>query len=462
MEQIRKENKMGVEPVGSLLIKMSFPMMLSMLVMALYNVVDSVFVSRVSEDALTAVSLAFPFQMLITSVGVGTAVGVNSLVARRLGEGRQPDANCAASHGLYLALLSALVFTIAYIAFARPALALFAEGDIAVLDMSVSYLTICGGLCAFSMMAIMTEKILQGTGDTFHAMVIQLVGALTNIVLDPIMIFGYLGFPALGVAGAALATVIGQLVSMITGFYILFARNKLISIRIRGFRFRKETVGNIYRVGLPSIVMQAIGSVTTFGLNKILMMFSKTAVSVLGVYFKLQSFVFMPVFGLNSGAMPIMAFNYGARDKERVMKTLKLSALYALIIMCVGLALFQAIPDKFLLLFDASDHMLDIGTHAFRVISLCFPFAALGVMFSSLYQAVGIGIYSLLVSLARQLIVILPAAYVLAVTAGLDAVWFAYPIAECLSMIISAALVVFVYRKYIRNLQKTPETQEIA
>ena len=293
METIQRENNMGVEPIPSLLIKMSLPMMASMLIMALYNVVDSIFVSRISENALTAVSLVYPFQMLVISVAVGTGVGVNSLIARRLGEKRQADADTAAATGQFLALVSALVFMTVYALFPRQLLSAFAD-DAEILSLATTYLRICGGLCGFVMLATMAEKTIQATGDTIRPMLIQLAGAIFNIEFDPIFIFGYFGLPAMGVAGAALATVGGQAVSMLLGFFFLFRRRNLVTIRLRGFRPQWSFIADSYRVGLPSIVMQAIGSVTTFALNKILYLFTPTAVSVLGVYFKLQSFIFMP------------------------------------------------------------------------------------------------------------------------------------------------------------------------
>ena len=451
MEMNRRENKMGVQPIPSLLIKMSLPMMASMLVLALYNVVDSIFVSRVSENALTAVSLVYPFQMLIVSVGVGTAVGVNSLIARRLGEQRQEAADTAATTGQFLALVSALVFTLVYAILPRTLLKGFAD-DVEILDHATTYLRICGGLCCFQMLSVMCEKTIQATGDTVRPMLIQLAGAIFNIIFDPILIFGYLGFPALGVAGAAIATVGGQAVSMVIGFLFMFRKGNLVTLRLKGFRPQKRVIGEIYQVGAPSIVMQAIGSVTTFALNKILYAFTPTAVSVLGVYFKLQSFVFMPVFGLNSGAMPIMGYNYGARNKKRLLQALKCGVLYALTIMLIGLVIFQIFPDVLLNLFDASEHMMQIGMRALRTISFCFPFAAIGIMLSTMFQAVGQGINSMIMSLSRQIIVLIPAAYLLATFLGLDAVWYAFVIAEAVSLVVCIFLLRRTYVRYIKPM----------
>ena len=357
------ENKMGVEPIRSLVLKMSFPMMVSMLMQAMYNIVDSIFVSRISENALTAVSLVFPYQMLIVAVAVGTGVGVNSLVARRLGEKRQEDANRAAAHGEFLSLLSGAAFGLLFALFTPQLIAVF-NPDAEIYDYACTYLYYVGVPCIFLIFQCMFEKVLQATGDTFHAMLSQLTGAIFNIVFDPILIFGLLGFPKLGVAGAAIATVLGQLLGMLVGMYYLHKDNGLIQVKLRGFRPQRQFISEIYRVGLPSIVMQAIGSVTNFGMNKILIAFTPTAVSVLGVYFKLQSFVFMPVFGLNSGTMPIMSYNYGARNRKRVEEALRCGCLYAVAIMSVGTVLFQIFAEQFLLLFDASAFMLEIGVPA--------------------------------------------------------------------------------------------------
>ena len=409
VEKIQRENKMGVQHVPTLLIKMSLPMMASMLVMALYNIVDSIFVSRISENALTAVSLVYPFQMLFTSVAVGTGVGVNSLIARRLGEQRQAEADSAAATGQFLALVSAVAFMLIYAIFPRQLLSSFADNE-EILNYATTYLQLCGGLCGFAVIATMAEKTIQATGDTIRPMMIQLAGAIFNIIFDPILIFGYFGFPAMGVAGAAIATVGGQLISMILGFVFLFRRSNLT-----------------------------------------------TAVSVLGVYFKLQSFVFMPVFGLNSGAMPIMGYNFGARNKKRLLQALKCGVLYAFAIMTVGLVLFQIFPDVFLRMFDASDNMMEIGVRALRIISLCFPFAAIGIMLSTLFQAVGQGVNSMIMSLCRQIIVLIPVAYLLAMEWGLNAVWYAFVIAEAVSLFICIALLRRTHARYIKPLDDQPE-----
>ncbi len=444
-------NKMGTEPIGPLVLRMSFPMMVSMLTQALYNIVDSIFVARLSESAFTAVSLVFPFQMLVISVAVGTGVGVNSLAARRLGEGKQAEANAAAAHGQFLALLSGLGFMVGFALFTPALIGLF-QPDGEIYRLACTYLYWVGVPSVFLIFQCMYEKILQATGDTFHSMLAQLAGAVFNIIFDPILIFGLLGFPRLGVAGAAIATVLGQALGMGLGWYYLHKKNSLIDISLRGFRPQRATIREIYRVGLPSIAMRAISSVTTFGMNHILMGLTPTAVSVLGAYYKLESFVFMPVFGLGSGAMPIIGYNYGAGSKKRVLRTLKYSCLYAGAILSVGMLLFLLFAEAFLLLFNPSAQMLEIGAPALRIISLCFPPAALGIMFSTFFQAVGNGRRSLLVSALRQLVVILPVAYFLSGTYGLWAAWAAYPIAEMVALVISALLLRQTVRESIEPL----------
>ncbi|MEG1559436.1 MAG: MATE family efflux transporter [Clostridia bacterium] len=453
MEVINKapmENKMGTKPVAGLLIKMSLPIMLSMFVMALYNIVDSIFVAQVSSEALTGVSLAFPFQMILIGVGVGTGIGVNSLISRSLGEKNQLRANNTASIGIILALLSGLLFSLLYFFLSEPLMRIFISDDL-ILPQATSYLRICGTFCTFSMIGIMMEKIIQGTGSMIPPMVIQLAGAVTNIILDPILIFGYFGITPMGVDGAAIATVIGQGFSMLVA--ILFLRkDKQISIGFRGLKIDWSIIKGIYSVAMASIVMQCIGSFTTFALNAILMVFTPVAVNVLGIYFKIQSFVFMPIFGLNSGALPIMAYNYGAKNKKRFKDTLKYGIIIAVSIMIVGVLVFQFFPGTLLSLFNADKVMLDMGTRALRIISICFPFAAVGIMLVTMFNALGKGIYSLIVSAARQLLVIVPAALILANTVGLDGVWFAYPIAEIVGMVLSAIFFKITYKKYIANM----------
>lgn len=434
--------KMGTMPVGKLLATMALPAMCSMLVQSLYNVVDSIFVARISEDALTAVSLAFPMQMLILAFSLGASVGTNSLIARRLGEGRQKDASDAANNGLFIAGIISILFMILGLFFVRPFLSLF-PADPATTEMAVQYLRIVM-IFSFGMhIAGMGEKILQSTGNMIIPMISQLVGAVVNIILDPIMIFGLLGFPALGVAGAAIATVIGQMMAMTYVLIMLAVRSHDVHITFRHFRPNPVAIRDIIAVGLPVMVMNAIGSFTTTFMNKILIGFSSTAVAVMGVYFKLQSFVFMPVFGLTQGAMPIMGYNFGANNRNRFIKTLKLSLLTAGVIMTLGTLLFWTFPEPLLRLFDAGEQMLEIGTVALRAVSLSFIGAAAGIILSTMFQSMGHGFLSLCMSLLRQLIVILPAAWILGRVFGLSGVWFAYPIAEyvCIAVFIPLALV---------------------
>jgi len=436
---------------------MALPAMFSMVVQALYNIVDSIFVSQYDPvNALAAVSLAFPVQMLLVSVGVGTGVGLNSLISRRLGEGRQEEANAAATHGVFLAVMSWLVFLIFGIFFVRPFFEAFSENAVLV-EMAIQYTRICT-VCSFGVFVeLFLEKILQATGDMIHPMKFLLTGAITNIILDPIMIFGLLGFPAMGVVGAAVATVTGQILAMIYALWVLFTKKHIVKVELRGFRPNGRIIRDIYAVGFPSIVMQSIGSVLTACLNMLLIGFSETAVSVLGIYFKLQSFVFMPVFGLNQGVLPIMGYSFGARKKARLMEALKWAICIAAIIMTLGTLLFWGATKQLLLLFNATPELLELGIPALRIISLSFIPAAFGIMFGTSFQATGSGLRSLFVSVLRQLIVILPVAWYLA-RFGVGYVWYAFPIAEIFSVAASVLLFVDLYRRRIKNL--TPPEAE--
>lgn len=447
-----QENKMGIMPVPRLLISMSLPMMLSMLVQALYNIVDSMFVAKLSEDALTAVSLAFPIQTLMIAVASGTGVGINALLSRNLGEKDYNGANNAARNGLFLAVVSCIVFAVLGGFGSRFFFAMQTDNS-DILEYGTQYLRIITVCCAGIFLQITFERLLQSTGKTIYNMITQGTGAIINIILDPIMIFGLFGFPRLEVAGAAIATITGQVVAVILSFLFNIFGNKEINISLRHFKPHGRTIAIIYKVGVPSIIMQAIGSVMTFGMNKILLMFSSTAAAVFGVYFKLQSFVFMPVFGLNNGMIPIIAYNYGARNKKRIIQTIKLSILTAVCIMAVGFTIFQVAP-KFLLtrLFDASENMLTIGTPALRIISLSFLFAGYCIIVGSVFQALGNGVYSLIVSAARQLFVILPVAYLFARLFGLSMVWWAIPIAEIVSLLLSTLLFRRIYRQKIKPI----------
>ena len=456
MEQ-KKQNKMGTRPILPLILAMSLPAMMSMLVQALYNVVDSYFVAQVSESALTAVSLVFPIQNLLIAVAVGTGVGLNSLISRRLGERNQKDADSAATHGLLIGLLNWLFFALLGIFFSRTFFTLFTANP-EIIAMGESYMSIvCIGSVGFCV-SINIEKTLQATGDMIHPMLSQLLGAITNIILDPLFIFGIGPFPQMGVAGAAVATIIGQIASMLYLLFVLFTKKHGVSVVLRGFKPTLSMIKNIYAVGFPAIIMQSIGSVMVVGMNAILIAFSETAVAFFGIYFKLQSFVFMPVFGLNQGLLPIIGFNYGARSRHRVTQTVKWGSIIAVIIMASGTILFWALPAELLGIFNASEQMLAIGVPALRTISLCFIPAALGIVFSSAFQALGKGFSSLFISILRQLIVILPVSLAFAVlTHDLTVVWYAFPIAETFSLIAS----VLIYAKLYRNvLMGLPEYGE--
>lgn len=456
-ESLQKQNKMGTAPVLPLIFSMSLPAMFSMLVQALYNIVDSYFVAQVSEKALAAVSLAFPIQNLLIAFAVGTAVGVTSLISRRLGQGRQEEADSAAAHGILLALCTWVLFAIYGAFFSTPFFHLF-ETDPEIIQMGDDYISIC---CIFSFgvfVEMTLERTLQATGNMIWPMVFQLIGTITNIIMDPILIFGYFGFPAMGVAGAAIATVAGQILAMaVAALVITFGKHE-VHIRFRHFRPRWRTVKDIYVVGIPSIVMQSIGTVMTMALNGILSGFSTAAYTVFGIYFKLQSFVFMPVFGLNQGLLPILGYNYGARNKKRMMAAFRDGCVIALVIMTAGMVVFLAVPQWLLGIFNASAQLLEIGVPALRIICTCFVFAALGIVCSTLFQAVGKGVYSLVVSLMRQLVVLVPAAWILArVTGQVVFVWWSFPIAECVSLAVSILFFLRLYNKELKHLETAKE-----
>ena len=447
------ENIMGTMDVNPLLIKLSIPMMISMLVQALYNVVDSIFVARVSESALTAVSLAFSLQNLMVAVGIGTGVGVNALLSKSLGEKNQYRANKTAENGLFLALCSYLVFLVLGLTVVRPYFyAQTADADIA--EQGIRYLTICCVLSLGMFMQVMNEKLLAATSRTTLSMISQLVGAIVNIILDPIFIFGYCGEALSGTTGAALATVIGQFCGAGVSFYLNLRKNPDIQLDFKGFRPSAEAIKRIYVVGLPSIAMQCVGSVMTFLMNQILMAFTATAVAVFGVYFKLQSFVFMPIFGMNNGMVPIISYNYGARKPERVKKTIRLAVFYAECIMLVGFCIFQFLPDKLLGLFAAGDAMLAIGVPALRIICPHFLLAGAGIVLSSVFQALGNGVFSLTVSVCRQLVVLIPAAWLLSRTGEVNMVWWAFIIAEVVSLALSLVFMARINRTVIVPLSE--------
>ena len=450
-DSVAAENKMGVMPVGKLLLSMSVPMMISMLVQALYNIVDSMFVAQLNENALTAVSLAFPIQNLMIAVGTGTGVGVNALVSRSLGEKNTEHANKAANNGVYLSLFSFLAFALLTGIFGKIFFQVQTE-DAQIISYGADYVRIVGIMSFGIFFQFIFERLLQSTGKTLYTMVTQSLGAIINIILDPIMIFGLFGFPRMEVAGAALATVVGQIVAASLAFWFNVRKNKELHISITKYRLSGIVVKQIYSVGIPSIIMASIGSVMTFGMNKILMAFTSTATAVFGVYFKLQSFIFMPVFGLNNGLVPIAAYNYGARKPNRIMKSIKLSIIYAEAIMFVGVLIFQFFSADLLGIFNASDSMLEIGVPALRIISLSFLLAGFGIVCSSVFQALGHGMLSLIVSVLRQLVVLLPAAFILSRTGGLSVIWWAFPIAEIFAGVISFIFIRHVYRKEIHTM----------
>lgn len=441
-------NRMGSAKMLPLILTMALPAMFSMLIQALYNIVDSYFVAQVSQNALTAVSLAFPIQNLLVAFGVGTGVGVSSLISRRLGERDQEAADNAATHGIILSAITYVVFAVFGAIVARPFTALYTQ-DAEVLSMGTTYITIVTVASFGFFFAAVIEKMLQATGNMVMPMIIQLVGAVANIIFDPILIFNF----NMGVAGAAYATVGGQILSMIVGLCILFFGNHAIAPEFKGFRFHGKTMKDIYVVGLPSIVMNAIGTLMTMAMNGILAGFSAVAVNVFGVYFKLQSFVFMPVFGLTQGLMPIMGYNYGARDKKRVTGAVKIGCVIALIIEIAGLIVFEICPGTLISIFNATPELHEIGDSALRIIAIHFPMAAIGITLSTLFQATGHGMYSLVQSVMRQLVVLVPAAWLLS-KISLGAVWFCFPISEFISLIVTVVFFVILYNKEIKDLDK--------
>lgn len=450
-----KENKMGVMPVGKLLMNMSLPMMLSMFVQALYNIVDSVFVSQINESALTAVSLAFPFQTLMISVGVGTAVGINALLSMRLGQKNQEAVNKAAMNGLFLAGVNFLLFFVVCLVFVNSYLTSQTRSAL-VVQYGKSYLDIVMLGSAGMFFGITFDRLLQSTGKTLFTMGTQLLGAFTNIILDPLLIFGIGPFPAMGIAGAALATIAGQYAGLILSIIFNLKFNNEVHLKLKGFKPDAAVIGQIYKVGLPSIVLQAVGSATTYGMNLILGTFHEiadTAIAVYGAYFKLNSFIFMPVFGLNNGTVPIIAYNYGAKNYDRIMKTIKAGLASASVIMVVGMIIFEAFPDELYSLFNASDQMKAIGSPALRIIAPSFIGAAVAISLGSVFSALGSAVYSMVVSVARQLLILLPSAYLLSLAGNIDNVWWCFIIAEVMSVGLSLFYYERIYRKKIKPLQ---------
>lgn len=447
-----RENKMGVMPVNKLLLTMSIPMIISMLVQALYNIVDSIWVSYINQDALTAVGLSFPLQNLMMSVALGTGVGINALLSKSLGEKNQKLVNQTAANGIFLELISALMCMVLALFVTR--IFFTVQTDIPrIIEYGQDYLFICMFFCIPLFGQITFERLLLSTGRTFYSMITQAFGAIINIVLDPILIFGLGAFPELGIKGAALATVTAQLCAMLLAVFFNLKVNKDIQFHsMRGFRPNGTIIKRIYSVGLPSIIMTSIGSVMTFCLNKILLSFSDAAVAAFNVYFKLQSFVFMPVFGLNSGMVPIVAYNYGARKPERLVKVIKLSITYAVSIMAVGVAIMQIMPVTLLNMFNPTAELIEIGVPMLRIISLHFLVAGFCIICGSVFQALEHSIFSMLISLCRQLFVLLPSAYLLSLTGVLNNVWFAFLIAECCSLLMTVLVLIKVYREKIKPL----------
>lgn len=447
------ENKMGTMPVGKLLINMSLPMMISMLVQALYNIIDSIFVSQICENALTAVSLAFPIQTLLVAVSAGTGVGVNAVLSKALGAKNHDMVNKSAMNGIFLSVIGYLLFVIIGFVAVKP-FYMSQTNDAEIVSFGISYLSvIC--FCSFGVFTqFIFERLLQSTGRTFYTMITQSTGAIINIILDPILIFGLLGMPKMGVAGAALATITGQTIAGISAILINLKKNTDIQFRFSTFRPDFTIIKQIYLVGLPSIIMQSIGSIMVYGINKILISFSSTATAVFGVYFKLQSFVFMPIFGLNNGMVPIIAYNYGAQNRKRMLRTILLSMCSAEAIMLIGFIIFQTFPEQLFSLFHASEYMLSMGVPALRIIATHFLIAGICIVAGSSFQALGNGIYSMIVSIARQLVVLLPAAYLLSKLGNVNYVWWAFPIAEIASGLISAF---FFFRMYKSVISKIPD-----
>lgn len=442
---------MGYMPIFKLVVNMSLPMIISMLVQALYNVVDSMFVSRVSENALTAVSLAFPAQNLMIGVATGTAVGVNALLSKSLGEKNYKRANQIAENGIFLSFIGFLIFLI----FGLFGTEVFfrTQTDIEdIISSGVDYLRVCSCFSFGIFGQIIFERLMQSTGRTFYTMITQGVGAIINIVLDPIFIFGYFGLPAMGAKGAAIATVIGQIIAFIIAVILNKKKNTDIDLKLKEFRPNLKIIGRIYSIGIPSIIMVAVGSIMTFSINKIVIAFTETAAAVFGVYFKLQSFVFMPLFGMNNGVIPIISFNYGARNKQRVMKTIGVAILFALFFMAIGLSAMQILPKELLSIFNASDQMIKIGVPALKTISISYIFAGFSVVLISVFQAFGKGLFSMSISIARQLVVLVPCAYLLSKTGELDNVWWAFPIAEVMSVLVAGAFFIYLYKKVITKL----------
>lgn len=445
------ENKMGVMPVGKLLVTMSLPMIISMLVQAAYNIIDSIFVAAINEDALTALSLAFPVQNLLIGVATGTGVGVNALLSKALGEKNYEKVNNIASNGVFLAFVGYFLFLIFGVFGSRFFFTIQTDNP-QIIEYGTSYVSICCICSLFVFLQIIFERLMQSTGRTLYSMFTQGAGAIVNIILDPILIFGLFGLPRLEVTGAALATVIGQFVSAIMGVILNTKFNPDVKVRRKGFKPSIKIIGKIYSIGFPSIVMVGIGSIMNFGLNKILIAFSTTATAVLGVYYKIQSFAFMPLFGMNNGVIPIVAYNYGAGKRSRLLRCVKYSVILAESILFIAILVFQFLPVQLLTAFNASEHMISMGIHAFRIISLSYAFAGICIALGAVFQALGKSILSMTVSICRQLVVLLPAAWLLSLSGNVNLVWWSFPIAEIASLTVSLISFVYIYKKIIKNI----------
>ena len=447
------ENKMGTMPVGKLVFNMSLPMMISMLVQALYNIVDSIFVAKLSENALTAVSLAFPLQTLLIAVATGTGVGMNALLSKSLGERNFKKANKIADNAAFIYAISYIVFLILGFTIVKPFYASqIGNADVEIMNLGIDYLSTVMIFSFGLFTQIFFERLLTSTGRTIFSMTSQLCGAITNIILDPIMIFGLLGFPKMGVTGAAVATVIGQCVAGIVAGTCNHKYNHEVSLSFKGFRPDISLIGHIYAVGIPSIIMQSIGSIMTYSMNRILIEFSSTATAVFGVYFKLQSFFFMPVFGLNNGITPIIAYNYGAQQRKRMIRTIKISLTTAFCLTFIGFLCFEGIPQVLLGMFNASADMLKIGVPALRIIGIHYLIAWFCIIDGTVFQALGKAVFSMIVSIMRQLVVLIPAAYILSKIGGLHVVWWSFPIAEVISFIVSMAFLIRIYKTIISKI----------
>lgn len=453
-----QENKMGIMPIGKLVFNMSLPMMVSMMVQALYNIVDSIFVAKLSENALTAVSLAFPLQTLLIAVATGTGVGMNALLSKSLGEKDFKKANKTATNAAFIYAVSYIIFLILGFTVVKPFYrSQVGSADAEIMTMGVDYLSTVMIFSFGIFTQVFFERLLTSTGRTIFSMTSQLSGAVTNIILDPILIFGMFGAPKMGVTGAAVATVIGQCVAGLVAGTCNYKFNHEVRFQFKGFKPDFKIIGTIYAVGIPSIIMQSIGSVMTYCMNRILIEFSSTATAVFGVYFKLQSFFFMPVFGLNNGITPIIAYNYGARQRKRMVKTIKVSLATAFCLTFIGFVLFESIPQALLGLFNASDDMLKIGVPALRTIGVHYLIAWFCIIAGTVFQALGKAVFSMVVSIMRQLVVLVPAAYLLAKFGGLHMVWWSFPIAEVMSFIVSLTFLIKIWNDIIKDI---PEGRE--